>query len=197
MMPNYIMLYVEGQAVCLHPNPFLQLRGGIEVDGKKGSVLKMRTMNPDLYHLMKEALKEAKKGFENGEVPVGAVLAGPDGEIVSRAHNQPISLNDPTAHAEILVMREAGLFYENYRLTDTLLVVTVEPCLMCMGAAINARISGLVFGASDAKAGAAGSVYNLAADSRLNHGIEVTSGIMEEECRALMQEFFKTRRGKL
>jgi tRNA(adenine34) deaminase len=170
--------------------------GGIEVDGKKGNMLKMIPMNPDLFYLMKEALKEAKKGFKSGEVPVGAVLAGPDGEIVTRAHNQPISLNDPTAHAEILVMRAAGLFYENYRLTDTLLVVTVEPCLMCMGAAINARISGLVFGASDAKAGAAGSVYNLAADGRLNHGIEVMSGIMEEECRALMQEFFKIRRGK-
>jgi tRNA(adenine34) deaminase len=151
-------------------------------------------MNTDLYHLMKEALKEAKKGFNSGEVPVGAVMTGPDGEIVARAHNQPVSRKDPTAHAEILVMRKAALCYGNYRLTGTLLVVTVEPCLMCMGAAINARISGLVFGASDPKAGAAGSVYNLAADSRLNHRIEVTSGIMEEECRALMQEFFKIRR---
>ena len=156
----------------------------------------MMSMTSDLYHLMKEALKEAKKGFKSGEVPVGAVLAGLDGEIVASAHNQPISLNDPTAHAEILAMRKAALFYENYRLTDTILIVTVEPCLMCMGAAINARIDGLVFGAFDPRAGAAGSVYNLAADRRLNHTIEVTTGIMEEECRALMQEFFKIRRGK-
>jgi tRNA(adenine34) deaminase len=179
------------------PSSPLRLRRGIEVDGKKVNVLKMKTMNPDLYHLMKEALAEAKTGFKRGEVPVGAVLAGLDGEIVARAHNQPISLNDPTAHAEILVMRKAAVFYGNYRLADTLLVVTVEPCLMCMGAAMNARISGLVFGTSDAKAGAAGSLYNLARDGRLNHNIEVVSGIMEEECRALMQEFFKIRRGKL
>ncbi len=157
----------------------------------------MKTMNPDLYYLMKEALKEAKKGFKNGEVPVGAVMTGLDGRIVARAHNQPISSKDPTAHAEILVMRKAALYYGNYRLTETLLVVTVEPCLMCMGAAINARISGLVFGAYDARAGAAGSLYNLATDGRLNHSFEVTPGIMEEECRGLMQEFFKIRRGKL
>ena len=188
------MLYTRGQAICFHP--FLLLRCWIEVDWKKENVLKIKAMDPDLYHLMKEALKEAKKGFKSGEVPVGAVLAGPDGQIVARAHNQPISLNDPTAHAEILVMRKAGLFYRNYRLTDTLLIVTVEPCLMCMGAAINARISGLVFGAFDPRAGAAGSVYNLAADSRLNHSIEVTSGIMEEECRDLIQDFFKIRREK-
>ena len=153
-------------------------------------------MQPDLYQLMKEALKEAEQASKKGEVPVGAVVAEMDGSVAARAHNQPISLNDPTAHAEILAMRRAGLFYKNYRLSDTLLVVTVEPCLMCMGAAINARITRLVYGAADPKAGAAGSVYNLAADKRLNHKIEVVPGIMEEECRALMQNFFRMRRAK-
>ena len=153
-------------------------------------------MHPDLYHLMKEALKEAEKGLTRGEVPVGAVLAGPDGQIVAKAHNQPIALNDPTAHAEILVLRKAGLVLRNYRLNNTILVVTVEPCVMCMAAAINARIARLVFGADDPKGGAAGSLYNLASDNRLNHRIEITSGIMEKECRTLMQEFFRIRREK-
>lgn len=153
-------------------------------------------MYPDLYHFMKEALKEAEKGLTRGEVPVGAVLAGSDGQIVAKAHNQPIALNDPTAHAEILALRKAGLVLRNYRLNNTILVVTVEPCLMCMAAAINARIARLVFGADDPKGGAAGSLYNLASDNRLNHRIEITSGIMEKECRTLMQEFFRIRREK-
>ncbi len=151
-------------------------------------------MDVELYHLMKEAIKEARNAFSMGEVPVGAVLAGSDGRIVARAHNRPISLNDPTAHAEILVMKEAGRFYRNYRLNDTILVVTVEPCLMCMGAAINARVTRLVFGTHDPKAGAAGSLYDFSSDKRLNHRIEVTSGVMEEECRSLMQDFFHDRR---
>jgi len=153
-------------------------------------------MYPDPYHFMKEALKEAEKGLTRGEVPVGAVLAGSDGQIVAKAHNQPIALNDPTAHAEILALRKAGLVLRNYRLNNTILVVTVEPCLMCMAAAINARIARLVFGTDDPKGGAAGSLYNLASDNRLNHRIEITSGIMEKECRTLMQEFFRIRREK-
>ncbi len=154
-------------------------------------------MAVDFHHLMKKALREAERGFTKGEVPVGAVLAGPDGDIVAKAHNLPISLNDPTAHAEILALRSAGTFYRNYRLTGATLLVTIEPCLMCMGAAINARISRLVFGAFDPKSGAAGSLYDLAADNRLNHRIEVISGIMEKECRKLMQDFFHLRRGKI
>ncbi len=150
----------------------------------------------DLYHLMQEALSEAEKGLVAGEVPVGAVLAGPDGQIVAKAHNQPITLQDPTAHAEILVIRKAGLFFENYRLNNTLLVVTIEPCLMCMGAAVNARITRLAFGAPDPKGGAAGSLYNLASDKRLNHEIEVIPGIMEQECRELIGGFFQGRREK-
>ena len=154
-------------------------------------------MHPDLYHLMKEALKEAEEGLTEGEVPVGAVLADLDGRIVAKAHNQPIALHDPTAHAEILALRKAGLILKNYRLSNTILVVTVEPCLMCMAAAINARIPRLAFGTSDPKGGAAGSLYNLASDNRLNHRIEIASGIMEEECRMLMQDFFRIRRKKV
>ncbi len=150
----------------------------------------------DLFHLMKQALSEAEKGSSMGEVPVGAVVASPEGQIVAKAYNQPIALGDPTAHAEILAIRKAGLFFRNYRLNNTTLVVTLEPCLMCMGAAINARIARLVFGTVDPKAGAAVSLYNLAEDKRLNHRIEVVSGIMEEECRSLIQDFFRVRRRK-
>ena len=150
----------------------------------------------DLSHLMKQALSEAEKGSPMGEVPVGAVLASPEGQIVAKAYNQPIALGDPTAHAEILAIRKAGLFFRNYRLNNTTLVVTLEPCLMCMGAAINARIARLVFGTVDPKAGAAVSLYNLAEDKRLNHRIEVVSGIMEEECRSVIQDFFRVRRRK-
>jgi len=153
-------------------------------------------LNMDMDHdqLMAEALLEGKKALEKGEVPVGAVLAGPQGEILARGYNQPISLNDPTAHAEIVVLREAASSRKNYRLPCTTLVVTIEPCLMCMGALLNARVSRLVFGAFDPKAGAAGSLYNLAADARLNHRIEVISGIRENECREMLQAFFRARR---
>ncbi len=152
-------------------------------------------MQRDFYQLMRQALVEAEKGYSEGEVPVGAVLATTDGEIISRAHNQPIALNDPSAHAEILVLRKAGLVLKNYRLANTTLVVTIEPCLMCMGAALHARVGQVAFGAADPKTGAAGSVYDIAADERLNHKIEVTPGIMEKECRTLIQDFFKARRG--
>jgi tRNA(adenine34) deaminase len=143
---------------------------------------------------MKEALLEAAKGFDEGEVPVGAVVVDPAGSIVARAHNQPISLNDPCGHAEILVLRQAGIFYKNYRMQGTTLVVTIEPCLMCIGAAVHARVARLVFGAPDPKAGAVGSLYNVPADLRLNHRMEVVPGVLAEECRELMQKFFRMRR---
>ena len=152
-------------------------------------------MTQDLYYLMTQAILEAEEAFSGGEVPVGAVLAAQDGRIIARAHNQPIRLKDPTAHAEILALRKGGAVCNNYRLNGTILVVTIEPCLMCMGAAINARIARIVFGAHDPKAGAAGSLYDLNKDDRLNHRVEVTAGIMEEECRALMKGFFQNRRG--
>jgi tRNA(adenine34) deaminase len=152
-------------------------------------------MVQDLYYLMGQAILEAKEAFSSGEVPVGAILADQTGRILARAHNRPIALEDPTAHAEILALRTGGAACNNYRLNGTILVVTIEPCLMCMGAAINARIARLVFGAHDPKAGAAGSLYDLNQDDRLNHRVEVTAGIMEVECRALMKDFFQTRRG--
>jgi tRNA(adenine34) deaminase len=153
-------------------------------------------MFPDFSLLMKEALREAAKGFDEGEVPVGAVIADPAGAIVARAHNQPISLNDPCAHAEILALRQAGTLCGNYRIEGATLVVTMEPCLMCIGAAMHARVARLIFGALDPKWGAAGSLYNVPEDLRLNHRIEVIPGVLAEECLKLVQDFFRTRRGK-
>ena len=146
-------------------------------------------MQLDLYHLMAQALLEAEKAYLKGEVPVGAVVADPEGRVLSRAHNQAISLCDPTAHAEILAIRKACRIKGNYRLNRCLLVATIEPCLMCMGTAIHARVSMLAFGAHDMNGGAAGSLYDLSRDDRLNHRIEIVSGVMEDECRALMRRF--------
>jgi len=143
---------------------------------------------------MTHAIEEAESAFSEGEVPVGAVLVDPKGRIVARAHNQPIALKDPTAHAEILSLRQGGTAVDNYRLNGCTLVVTVEPCLMCMGAVIHARIARLVFGAFDPKGGAAGSLYDLSRDDRLNHRLEVVSGILREACQDLMQRFFRDRR---
>jgi tRNA(adenine34) deaminase len=148
----------------------------------------------DYELLMEQALLEAKKGFEEGEVPVGAVIAGPEGNIIACAHNQPVGLNDPTAHAEIMAIRRAGEALKNYRLSNLTLVVTIEPCLMCIGAAIHSRISTLVFGAFDPKGGAAGSLYNPAIDTRLNHHIKIISGVRGKECGELLRDFFKARR---
>ena len=143
---------------------------------------------------MKIAIQEAEKAQQKGEVPVGAVLVNGDKEILSASHNQPISLSDPTAHAEILVLREAAARTRNYRLLSTVLYVTVEPCVMCMGAIIHARVSTLVFGAKDSKWGAAGSLYHFAQDNRLNHRPQVIGGICQDTCRQLMQDFFKNKR---
>ena len=151
-------------------------------------------MTRDVYDFMYKALSEARKAATHGEVPVGAVIVDAEGRVVARAFNKTVSLHDPTAHAEILALREAAAQCGNYRLTGATLVVTLEPCPMCMGAALNARVGHLVFGAFDPKWGAAGSLYNLAQDARLNHRIEVTSGVCEEECRRLMQDFFQARR---
>ncbi|MBW2608657.1 MAG: nucleoside deaminase [Deltaproteobacteria bacterium] len=143
---------------------------------------------------MTPALEEAKKAGQKDEVPVGAVVVTEKGNILSSAHNQVIGLCDPTAHAEILAIRKAASKVQNYRLLNTTLYVTVEPCIMCMGAIIHARISTVVFGAFDPKWGAAGSLYNLATDSRFNHLPEIIPGICEDECKALMQDFFRLKR---
>ena len=143
---------------------------------------------------MRPALEEAKKAGQKDEVPVGAVVVTEKGKILSSAHNQVIDLCDPTAHAEILVIRKAASKVQNYRLLNTTLYVTVEPCIMCMGAIIHARISTVVFGAFDLKWGAAGSLYNFSYDTRLNHLPEIIPGICEDECKALMQDFFRSKR---
>lgn len=144
---------------------------------------------------MEEALKEARLAFQSGEVPIGAVIER-DGQIISRGHNLTQTLKDPTAHAEILAIREAAGVLGGWRLIGCNLYVTVESCTMCAGAMIWSRIENLYIGAMDAKAGACGSVFNIPQDDRLNHRIHVETGIMEEECRSIMQEFFGQLRYK-
>ena len=143
---------------------------------------------------MKQAIAQAGRAYEANEVPVGAVLVNADDEIIASACNQTIRLCDPSAHAEILTLREAGRILQNYRLPHTALYVTIEPCVMCMGALIHARIKRVVFGAADPRWGAAGSLYQLAADERLNHHPEIIAGVCEPECRRLMRDFFKQKR---
>ena len=143
---------------------------------------------------MKLAIEEAKKAGQKAEVPVGAVLVAESGDILSLSHNQVITLADPTAHAEILVLRKAAQKVLNYRLLGTTLYVTIEPCIMCMGAIVHARVARVVFGAEDLKWGAAGSLYNFTEDVRLNHQPEIIQGVCQDECRELMQEFFRSKR---
>lgn len=139
---------------------------------------------------MEEAIKEAEKAFAMGEVPVGAVVVY-NGEIIGRGHNLREAENDPTAHAEMIAIREAARTLNNWRLTDCSLYVTVEPCPMCAGAIVLARISTVVYGIDDPKAGAVRTLYRLLDDERLNHRVKtVISGVMEERCRELMQQFF-------
>lgn len=144
---------------------------------------------------MGAAMAEAKRAAALGEVPVGAVLVV-DGEIVGRGYNQPITRKDPSAHAEIMCLRDAGLRLRNYRLPGSTLYVTLEPCAMCSGALMHARVERIVFGARDPKTGAAGSVVNLFAEERLNHHATVEGGVLAEECGALLSAFFAARRGK-
>mgnify|MGYP006288520925 FL=1 len=140
------------------------------------------------------ALVEARRAAEIQEVPVGAVLVSADGRVLARAHNRTIADSDPSAHAEILAIREAARRLGNYRLLNTTLYATVEPCLMCMGAIIHARIARVVYGARDPKWGAAGSLYNLGEDRRLNHQPEIVQGPLLDECRNVIQDFFRARR---
>jgi len=143
---------------------------------------------------MKLAIIEAKKAGQNAEVPVGAVLVSESGDILSLSHNQAITLADPTAHAEISALRQAAQKILNYRLLGTTLYITIEPCMMCMGAIVHARVARVVFGAQDFRWGAAGSLYNFAEDVRLNHRPEIINGVCQDECRALIQEFFRSKR---
>lgn len=155
----------------------------------------MGKLSADDATFMGAAIAEARTGAGEGEVPVGAVVVH-EGRIVGRGHNRPISLNDPSAHAEIVAMREAGRAMGAYRLAGATVYVTIEPCVMCVGALIHARIAVVKYGAPDEKAGALGSVYDIGRDGRLNHRLEVHGGIMEDECAAILRDFFKARRGE-
>jgi len=155
-------------------------------------VFRFKNKNDDTY-FMRLALEEAKRAFLEEEVPVGAILVK-DGDIVAKAHNQRETSQDPTGHAEILALRIGADKSKNWRLTNATLYVTKEPCIMCAGAMLNARLGRLVYGCKDEKAGAVDSLYKLLSDGRLNHQIEVVSGILEEECSDILQRFFKARR---
>ena len=142
---------------------------------------------------MRHALELAERARESGEVPVGAVLVLGD-RVLAEGWNRPIATHDPTAHAEIVALRTAGPALENYRLIDTTLYVTLEPCVMCMGAISHARVRRIVYGATDPKRGAAGSILQLADADFLNHRIEVTGGVLGDECGARLRAFFQERR---
>ncbi len=142
---------------------------------------------------MRVALAEARAGLAAGEVPVGAVVVVGD-VIVGQAHNAPIGLVDPSAHAEVLALREAARKIGNYRLPDATLFSTLEPCTMCCGAVIQARLARVVYGAPDPRAGAIESLYRLLDDPRLNHRVEALGGVLADECGALLREFFETKR---
>ncbi len=147
------------------------------------------------FRFMRAALVQAELARAADEVPVGAVLVM-DGEIVGRGYNQPVSSHDPTAHAEVMALRDAGLHLANYRLPGSTLYVTLEPCAMCSGAIMHARVERVVFGARDPKTGVAGSVIDLFAESRLNHHATTQGGVLAEECGALLSGFFAERRAK-
>ena len=149
----------------------------------------------DDKHWMQRAFELAKNAEAHNEVPVGAVIVY-ENEIIGEGWNQPISSDDPTAHAEIMALRDAGKKIGNYRLPNATIYVTLEPCTMCAGAIIHARLAKLVYVVDDPKTGACGSVFNLLQTEELNHRVEIEKGVMEEECRSLIQSFFKEKRDK-
>jgi tRNA(adenine34) deaminase len=151
-------------------------------------------MRTDDEKFMRLAIEEAKKAELMGEVPIGAITVGEGGEILSRAHNLRETSFDPTAHAEIIAIREAAKKMLSWRLSGTTLYVTLEPCVMCMGAIILARIKRLVFGSLDTKAGAALSLYNIGIDGKLNHRLRVKEGVLKDECGDLLRKFFENIR---
>ena len=144
-------------------------------------------------YFMRKALEEAEKAFERGEIPVGVVVVI-NNQIIARGHNLTETLNDVTAHAEMQVLRKAGMKLQNYRLTDSTLYVTLEPCAMCLGAMMHARITRIVYGANDLKTGVCGSSENLINANCFNHKIDLVSGVLENECKQLLKKFFISRR---
>jgi tRNA(adenine34) deaminase len=153
----------------------------------------MTERETDITH-MRQALLLAARAAGDGEVPVGAVLVGPEGTVIAEGWNRPIGLHDPSAHAEMIALRAGAAAIGNYRLPGSTLYVTLEPCVMCAGAIIHARVSRLVFGANDPKAGAVDSVYDVIAQPRLNHAVQWQGGVLEAECGAILREFFRARR---
>ena len=150
--------------------------------------------NPVFIEAMRNALELAAKASQQGDVPVGAIVLNPAGEIVGRGYNNREVDHDPMSHAEIVAMREAAIANNSWRLDDHTLVVTLEPCTMCAGAAVQARVARIVFGAFDEKAGAVGSLWDVVRDRRLPHRPEVVSGVLADECGAILSEFFKNHR---
>ena len=144
---------------------------------------------------MKAAIEQAKIAEENGDVPIGAVIVYKN-QIIAKAYNQRQQLTDPTAHAEIIALTQAAAFVQNWRLNGCAMYVTLEPCPMCAGALVLARLDRLVYGCDDPKSGACGSIYNIVADERLNHRLQVTAGVLAEECGAQLQSFFQKRRNE-
>ena len=152
-----------------------------------------RTMEVNDERWMQHALNLARQAAAADEVPVGAVIVK-NYQLISEGWNHPIQLHDPSAHAEMIALRHAGIKLNNYRLLDTTLYVTLEPCVMCVGAMIHARVGRVVFGAYDAKTGAAGSMFDLLQSEKHNHKVEVTGGVLEIQCREVLQDFFKRKR---
>ena len=142
---------------------------------------------------MRIAIEQAKTAEENGDIPIGVVIVYKN-QIIAKAYNQREQLRDPTAHAEIIALTQAAAFVESWRLNGCTMYVTLEPCPMCAGALVLARVDRLVYGCDDPKAGACKSLYNIVQDERLNHRLEVTSGVLQEQCRQQLQEFFSQRR---
>ncbi len=143
---------------------------------------------------MRIALEEARLALDHGDVPVGAVVVDPDGRVVARDHNRREELSDPTAHAEVLVMRTAAQALGSWRLTDHVLYVTLEPCVMCAGAAVWSRLRGIVYGAADLKGGGTWSLYNIPGDTRLHHQCAIEAGLLADEASELLVSFFRARR---
>ncbi|MBK4784305.1 MAG: tRNA adenosine(34) deaminase TadA [Pantoea sp. Pent] len=151
-------------------------------------------MNPQTdEYWMRHALELSRRAWEQGEVPVGAVLVQGD-RVIGEGWNRPVSQCDPTAHAEIMALRQGGKVIDNYRLLDTTLYVTLEPCVMCAGAMVHSRITRLVYGAKDEKTGAAGSLLDVIGHPGMNHQIEIAHGVLAEECATLLSDFFRMRR---
>ena len=144
---------------------------------------------------MRFAIEQAKIAEENGDVPIGAVIVYKN-QIIAKAYNQRQQLNDPTAHAEIIALTQAAAFVQNWRLNGCAMYVTLEPCPMCAGALVLARLDRLVYGCDDPKSGACGSIYNIVADERLNHRLQVTAGVLAKECSEQLQSFFQQRRNE-